>query len=56
VAPPLAASRRQARVEVGVYGNKERTSGPVNAIYFDTENETMQGGSSNHGDDYGIAW
>jgi gamma-glutamyltranspeptidase/glutathione hydrolase len=43
-------------VEVGVYGNKERTSGPINAIYFDTENATMQGGSSNHGDDYGIAW
>lgn len=43
-------------VEVGVYGNKERTSGPINAIYFDQENAAMQGGSSNLGDDYGIAW
>jgi gamma-glutamyltranspeptidase/glutathione hydrolase len=33
-----------------------RTSGPINAIYFDWINGTMQGGSSNHGDDYGIAW
>jgi gamma-glutamyltranspeptidase/glutathione hydrolase len=33
-----------------------RTSGPINAIYFDTKHGTMWGGSSNHGDDYGIAW
>lgn len=44
------------QVEVGIYGNRERTSGPINAIYFDNENGTFQGGSSNHGDDYGIAW
>lgn len=44
------------KVEVGVYGNRDRTSGPINAIYFDNENGTFQGGSSNHGDDYGIAW
>jgi gamma-glutamyltranspeptidase/glutathione hydrolase len=43
-------------VEIGVFGNRERTSGPINAIYFDRDNGTMQGGSSNHGDDYGIAW
>jgi gamma-glutamyltranspeptidase/glutathione hydrolase len=43
-------------VEVGIYGNRDRTSGPINAIYFDNENGTFQGGSSNHGDDYGIAW
>ena len=43
-------------VEVGVSGNRERTSGPINAIYFDRKNGTFQGGSSNHGDDYGIAW
>jgi len=43
-------------VEVGVYGNRERTSGPINAIWFDPDNGTFQGGSSNHGDDYGIAW
>jgi gamma-glutamyltranspeptidase/glutathione hydrolase len=43
-------------VEVGLWGGYENTSGPINAIYFDWENSTMQGGSSNHGDDYGIAW
>ena len=32
------------------------TSGPINAIYFDREHGTMWGGSSNHGEDYGIAW
>ena len=43
-------------VEVGVWGSRDRTSGPINAIWFDHKNGTMQGGSSNHGDDYGIAW
>jgi gamma-glutamyltranspeptidase/glutathione hydrolase len=33
-----------------------RTSGPINAIFLDREHNTMWGGSSNHGDDYGIAW
>ncbi len=35
---------------------EERTSGPINAIRFDHAHGTMWGGSSNHGDDYGIAW
>ena len=35
---------------------EERTSGPINAIFFDRRHNTMQGGSSNHGEDYGIAW
>jgi gamma-glutamyltranspeptidase/glutathione hydrolase len=35
---------------------EERTSGPINAIFFDQTHGTMWGGSSNHGDDYGIAW
>jgi gamma-glutamyltranspeptidase/glutathione hydrolase len=35
---------------------EERTSGPINAIYFDRRHATMWGGSSNHGEDYGIAW
>jgi len=34
----------------------ERTSGPINAILFDQAHHTMWGGSSNHGEDYGIAW
>ena len=33
-----------------------RTSGPINAIYLDQQHGSMWGGSSNHGDDYGIAW
>jgi gamma-glutamyltranspeptidase/glutathione hydrolase len=33
-----------------------RTSGPINAIFFDREHGTFWGGSSNHGEDYGIAW
>ena len=32
------------------------TSGPINAIWFDWENGTMWGGSSNYGEDYGIGW
>jgi gamma-glutamyltranspeptidase/glutathione hydrolase len=35
---------------------RSRTSGPINAILFDHEHGTMWGGSSNHGEDYGIAW
>jgi len=35
---------------------EERTSGPINAILFDLEHGTMWGGSSNHGEDYGIGW
>ena len=34
----------------------ERTSGPINAIWFDRKHGTMWGGASNHGEDYGIAW
>ena len=34
----------------------DRTSGPINAIFFDHKNNSMWGGASNHGDDYGIAW
>ena len=32
------------------------TSGPINAVYFDRAHGTMWGGSSQHGEDYGIAW
>lgn len=34
----------------------DRTSGPINAIFFDQEHGSMWGGSSNHGEDYGIGW
>jgi len=33
-----------------------RTSGPINAIYFDWRHGTLWGGSSNNGEDYGIGW
>ena len=32
------------------------TSGPINAIFFDWEHGSFWGGSSNFGEDYGIAW
>ncbi|GAA4414484.1 gamma-glutamyltransferase [Nibrella viscosa] len=35
---------------------QERTSGPINAIWFDWPHNTFWGGSSNHGEDYGIGW
>jgi gamma-glutamyltranspeptidase / glutathione hydrolase len=35
---------------------QDRTSGPINAIYFDWEHGSFWGGSSNHGEDYGIGW
>lgn len=48
------------RKELGQLGYKlsyrERTSGPVNAIFFDWEHGSFWGGSSNHGEDYGIGW
>jgi gamma-glutamyltranspeptidase/glutathione hydrolase len=34
----------------------ERSSGPINAIELDRAHGTMWGGSSNHGEDYGIGW
>jgi gamma-glutamyltranspeptidase/glutathione hydrolase len=48
------------RTELGRMGYsfevRERTTGPINAIYFDREHGTFWGGSSDDGDDYGIAW
>lgn len=35
---------------------QDRTSGPINAIWFDWKHGTFWGGSSNHGEDYGIGW
>ncbi|MFB0566283.1 MAG: gamma-glutamyltransferase family protein [Candidatus Aminicenantaceae bacterium] len=35
---------------------RKYTSGPLNAIFFDWKNGTLWGGSSNYGEDYGIAW
>jgi len=35
---------------------EERTNGPINAILLDWKHGSMWGGSSNHGEDYGIGW
>jgi gamma-glutamyltranspeptidase/glutathione hydrolase len=35
---------------------KKYTSGPINAVFFDWKHGTFWGGSSNYGEDYGIAW
>jgi gamma-glutamyltranspeptidase/glutathione hydrolase len=35
---------------------QDRTSGPINAIFFDWQHGSFWGGSSNHGEDYGIGW
>jgi len=49
-----------SRKELGQMGYRityrDRTSGPINAIYFDWKNGSFWGGSSNHGEDYGLGW
>ena len=35
---------------------RSRTSGPINAVFFDWKHGSFWGGSSNHGEDYGIGW
>jgi len=35
---------------------RKYTSGPINAIFIDWKHGTFWGGSSNYGEDYGIAW
>jgi gamma-glutamyltranspeptidase/glutathione hydrolase len=52
--PPFSREelkRRGYQVEV-----VERTYSPITAIWFDREHGAMQGGASDYGDDYGIAW
>jgi gamma-glutamyltranspeptidase/glutathione hydrolase len=50
----------EARAELEAMGYNvrvsSRTSGPINAVFFDWENGSFWGGSSNNGDDYGIIW
>ena len=35
---------------------RDRTSGPISAIFLDWKHNTIWGGSSNYGVDYGIGW
>ncbi|MDQ6886427.1 MAG: gamma-glutamyltransferase [Gemmatimonadota bacterium] len=57
VATSLPLATREALRQMGyTLELDERTSGPINAIFFDRKHGTLWGGSSNHGEDYGIAW
>jgi gamma-glutamyltranspeptidase/glutathione hydrolase len=57
VATSLPAATRDALRSMGyTLQFVERSSGPINAILLDRKHGTMWGGSSNHGEDYGIAW
>lgn len=51
--PWVRAELRKMGYKVEV---EERTSGPINAIFFDHDHGTMWGGSSDYGEDYGIGW
>jgi gamma-glutamyltranspeptidase/glutathione hydrolase len=52
--PP--AVRDQLKAMGYILSVKKYTSGPINAIFFDRVHGTFWGGSSNYGEDYGIAW
>ena len=57
VAASTPDSTRKALEAMGYTLEVQRlTSGPINAIWFDHKHGTMWGGSSDHGEDYGIAW
>ncbi|HET8647037.1 MAG TPA: gamma-glutamyltransferase, partial [Vicinamibacteria bacterium] len=49
-------TRRELRRMGYTLAFEARTSGPINAIFFDRDHGTFWGGSSHHGEDYGIAW
>lgn len=49
-------TRKQLREMGYTLSSSSRTSGPINAIWFDWKHGSMWGGSSNHGEDYGIGW
>lgn len=50
------AVRNELRKMGYILSFDDRTSGPINAIWFDWKHGSLWGGSSNHGEDYGIAW
>jgi len=52
--PPYTRDRLKAMgYDVGIV---ERTYSPITAIIIDPQQGTFQGGASDYGDDYGIAW
>ena len=52
--PPWVRKDLRQMGYTATYG--DRTSGPINAIWFDGKHGTLWGGSSNNGEDYGIGW
>lgn len=51
------ANVREALLKMGyTLTFDDRTSGPINLIFFDWKHGSFWGGSSNHGEDYGIGW
>jgi len=52
--PPYVRRDLRKMGYITTYG--DRTSGPINAIYLDEKHQTLWGGSSNNGEDYGIGW
>jgi gamma-glutamyltranspeptidase/glutathione hydrolase len=55
--PSLPPYVRAELVKMGYKLEEVRkTSGPINAILLDQAHGTMWGGSSDHGEDYGIGW
>jgi len=50
------ADRAELRKMGYILSFADRTSGPINAVYFDWKHGSLWGGSSNHGEDYGIGW
>lgn len=53
VSPWVQAKLREMGYDVET---RQRTSGPITAIYFDHEHGSLWGGASDFGEDYGIAW
>jgi gamma-glutamyltranspeptidase/glutathione hydrolase len=49
-------TRKELRSMGYTLSYEDRSSGPINAIFFDWTHGSFWGGSSNHGEDYGIAW
>jgi gamma-glutamyltranspeptidase/glutathione hydrolase len=49
-------TRKELRQMGYTLSYEDRSSGPINAIWFDWTHGSFWGGSSNHGEDYGIAW
>jgi gamma-glutamyltranspeptidase/glutathione hydrolase len=50
------AVRRQLEAMGYTLAFEPITSGPINAVFLDRVHGTFWGGSSHHGEDYGIAW